>query len=261
VFDAARLFVTVGWYSYKALFIWLTPIGYVMSKVAVPLLQITVFALLARSLGLEPGQRVIGNAVQSAALNGVFGTMMALHGERNFHTLAFLIASPANRLVTFGGRILAHVVDGMIVVLLGLTFGVIVFGLDLSHANRVGTPLAFAVTVTAISGLGLLLGSAALVTRDILLLGNVAYWTLVALCGVNLPVDQLPEPLRMVAQVLPLTRGLQAVRLLLAGGSLAQAAPLLAGELLVGAAYYAAAYVAFQAIERVAARRATLELD
>jgi ABC-2 type transport system permease protein len=54
-------------------------------------------------------------------------------------------------------------------------------------------------------------------------------------------------------------RGIQAARLLIAGAPLAQAAPLLAGELAVGLAYALAGFAMFSWFEFQARRRGSLE--
>jgi hypothetical protein len=58
---------------------------------------------------------------------------------------------------------------------------------------------------------------------------------------------------------LPLTRGIAAARLIINGASLERVAPLLAGVVLVGAAYAFLGYSLFRWFERQAKRRGTLE--
>ncbi len=55
--------------------------------------------------------------------------------------------------------------------------------------------------------------------------------------GVKVPLDLLPGWLSTIAQGLPVTHGVEAARELVAGSSLAEVAPLLGAELLVGAIY------------------------
>ncbi len=58
---------------------------------------------------------------------------------------------------------------------------------------------------------------------------------------------------------LPLTRGIAAVRSLVAGASLADVAPLLMGEALIGVVYVLLGYSLFRWFEFQAKRRGTLE--
>jgi hypothetical protein len=58
---------------------------------------------------------------------------------------------------------------------------------------------------------------------------------------------------------MPLTRGIQAARQVISGASLAQVAPLLTGEILIGMLYVAIGYLLFSWFEIQAKRRGTLE--
>jgi ABC-type transport system involved in cytochrome c biogenesis permease component len=78
---------------------------------------------------------IIGNAIQIAAVSGIFGVTMSIGSERETGTLPYIFGTPANRLVTFFGRAFMHVLDGMLGVVIAFVWGVILFGLDLSNTN------------------------------------------------------------------------------------------------------------------------------
>jgi hypothetical protein len=61
------------------------------------------------------------------------------------------------------------------------------------------------------------------------------------------------------AHLLPLTRRIQAARMIISGPSFADVAPLLAGEALIGVVYVFVGYVVFSWYETTAKRRGTLE--
>jgi len=61
---------------------------------------------------------------------------------------------------------------------------------------------------------------------------NTVYFLLLVFCGANVPLMVLPGWMRAVSQFLPLTRGIASARQIISGASLAEVAPLLAGELL-----------------------------
>jgi hypothetical protein len=62
-----------------------------------------------------------------------------------------------------------------------------------------------------------------------------------------------------ISWALPLTRGIAASRLLISGASLAQVAPLITGELIIGVVYVLLGYALFRWFEFQARRRGTLE--
>src|ERR1051326_5473391 len=155
-----RLFFEGAYLSYVALFHWLEPMTYLASKVAFPLGQILFFSLLGSFAtgGKNLSFFVLGNAVQIVAMSGIYGVTMSIAGDRWDGTLPYLFGTPANRFALFVGRAFIHVVDGMLGAVLGLAWGALLLGLDLSHANPLALALALLVATFSTSGLGLLLG-------------------------------------------------------------------------------------------------------
>jgi ABC-2 type transport system permease protein len=165
-----------------------------------------------------------------------------------------LLASPANRLVTFLSRAIVNVLDGIVTVLFGLGITVVVFGLDLHRANLWLLGLCVLLISLTTAGLGLLFGSLGLIMRDAIAISNVVYYLLLVLCGINFPVSRLPGFVQVLSYGLPLTRGVQAARQAAAGASIAQVGGLLGGELLVGVLYALCGYALFRWLESYARR-------
>jgi ABC-2 type transport system permease protein len=256
-----RLFLESAWLSYLGLFAWLRPATYLASKIIMPLAQILFFSLIGM---FASGSRnvsfyVIGNSVQILAVSAIFGVTMSVGGERWSGTLAYLFATPANRLILFVGRAFMHVLDGMLGVLFALGWGVVLFGLDLSHTSIPAFALTLLITTISTSGLGLLMGCLSLTMVDVMFINNTVYFALLIFSGANVPLSSMPTWMRAISSLLPLTRGLQAARLIIAGDPLSRVLPLLAGELLVGVAYLLVGYLFFRWFEFQARRRGTLE--
>ena len=111
------------------------------------------------------------------------------------------------------------------------------------------------------TGIGLVAASVGLRVRENAVLSNFVFAILLIFCGVNVPLDALPEWMSSVAQGLPLTRGIEAARQLFAGDTLGDVAGLLAGELAVGAAYFLAGMALLRFFEWQSRRHATLEVS
>ena len=112
---SARIFVVGGVLSYRALFNWMQPVVYVPTMLGGPLFQILFFAYIGRASGVESDAFfVVGNAVQVAAMAGIFGVAMTIGGERWTQTLSLVLVSPANRFALFLGRALPLIVNGFI---------------------------------------------------------------------------------------------------------------------------------------------------
>jgi len=250
------VFVRSTWLQYVALFQWATPLGYFAYKVVLPVTQIVFFVQLG-VFATGPGNALyfaLGNSLQLTANAGIFGVIATVSNERQFGTLPLLLASPANRLVTFMSRSFVNVLDGIVSVIFGLVVTALLYGLDLRTANLLLLGLCIVIISLTTAGLGLLFGSLGLVMRDSIIIANVVYYGLLILCGVNFPVARLPLVLQAVAYALPLTRGVDAARQAVRGADIGQVAGLLAGELLVGAIYAGLGYTLFRVLEGWARR-------
>ena len=71
------------------------------------------------------------------------------------------------------------------------------------------------------------------------------------LSGVNFPVNVLPRAFQVISYALPLTRGIQAARLAMAGAGWSGVQSLFLGEILVGSIYIAVGYLMFTWFERL----------
>ena len=80
------------------------------------------------------------------------------------------------------------------------------------------------------------------------------------LFGVNVAVAVLPPWMQSVSQVLPLTHGIEAARELAGGRSLADVAPLVRDEVVIGIVFAAIGFAMLLWMERESRRHASLEL-
>jgi ABC-2 type transport system permease protein len=259
--NSLHIFLGGAVLSYKALFRWFRLEPYIATKIIAPLNQILFFTLLGTfATGRDSASfYAIGNAIQLTAMSGIYGVTMSVGGERNEGTLIYLFGSPANRLLTFLGRALVHVLDGMLGVVMGLVWAGLLLGVDYSRADLLALALTVLITTVSTCGLGLLMGCMSLLTVNVMFINNTIYFLLLVFSGANVPLANFPVWVRNAAHLLPLTRGIQAARLVIAGSSLVDVAPLLAGELLIGVVYVLIGYGLFSWFEITAKRRGTLE--
>ena len=257
---ALRVFFIGGLISYRALFNWIRPGIYAASLLGSPLFQILFFTYLGRYAGgRDDDFFVVGNAVQVSAMAGIFGMVMGVANERQFGTLAPLLATPANRLAIFAGRALPFVLNGLVVSTFGFASAWLLLDFDPDPDVLPALALVVAVTVVSCTALGLLIGSIGLRARDVFFAANLVYFLLLLFCGVNVPVSELPGWMEGVARALPLTHGIEAAREVADGTGLGEVGGLVATEALIGAAYAVAAYLLFRLFEAEGRRRASLE--
>jgi ABC-2 type transport system permease protein len=255
---ALRLCLRGSVLQYRALFQWATPAGYLASKVMVPVFQLIFFVELGTfATGRASAQFfAIGNAIHVTALSGIMGVTFSVANQSRFGTLPALLGSPGSRVAIFLGPAVIHVLDGTTSAVLGFLLSWAFFGLDLFRTDLPLLGGSIVAVSFSTAGLGLGIGSLALVVRESLLLPNLVYFGLMFLCGVNFPVAWLPSPLQLVSAALPMTRGIQAARLaaLDPAGS-GQAVSLIAQELAVGLIYLFVGYLVFRLMEVRARQR------
>jgi len=256
-----RLFWQGTLLSYAALFAWLRPVTYMASKIIMPLTQMMFFTFLGSfATGRDSAHfYVIGNAVQIAAVSGIFGVTMSVGGERWAGTLVYLFGAPANRMMMFFGRAFMHVIDGTIGVVIAFLWGVILFNLDLSQTSLPALALSIVVTTLSTCGLGLLMGCLSLLTANVMFVNNTMYFLLLIFSGANVDLNILPGWMQVISNVLPLTRGIASARALINGAGIGEILPLLVQELGIGLAYGLLGYFLFKWVEISAKRRGTLE--
>jgi ABC-2 type transport system permease protein len=255
-----RVFFVGGATSYRALFRWLNPWVLVPMLVITPLFQLLFFVYLGRATGVESDTYfVIGNALLAAALPGLWGMSHSIAGERHTKTLPALLSSPASRLALFLGRGLPAIGNGFLVSVFCFGAGALLldFTIDLAVApSLVLVTLACAFSCTAA---GLCVGAFGLRGRNVTVLDNMILVALLILCGVNVPLERLPEWMQAISSFLPLTHGIEAGRDLVAGMPLSDSADLLATELGIGAAYATVGGLLLRLFEFESRRTASLE--
>jgi len=245
--------------GYRALFAWLNPLDYLTIKIIEPIAQLLFFVLLGQFAGLDAAYFILGNAVRLASVSGLYGCVMVMIEERMNGTLQLVTASATPLAQTLVARIALQGLDGVLTSALGLTVGFLFLGLDASQVNWGWLLLALLVTSYAIAGLGLFVSIFGVFGVDLTFIMNLAYTLLLLLCGVNFPITLLPLPLQIIANLLPLTHGLTAVRAIAIGDLTGVPGQLLL-EALIGLGYGIGGYLLFRYAEYRARVLGTLDL-
>lgn len=253
-----------GLYSFKGLYGFLKPQVYLLVQVVNPFFQILFFSLVARHAygNKDITPYIIGNAFVLCTTNAFFGIGCNLIDERSFGTLKLIIGSPCNKFNHFVTKSTFHILDGSITAVIGLITGIIFLNVRIPfNLIPIFALCLFSAVFTACS-MGLFIGSIGLVTRDINLLLNLSSMVLMALCGVNFPIEKLPNLLQYLSSILPLTNALKACRLLISPGMLNLNAIyfLIFRELCLGVIYCIIAYFTLSLMERLAKCRASIDI-
>ena len=258
--NAARLFFIGGLFSYRALFNWIRPVTYLTTMLGSPLFQILFFAYVGRFSGLRNDAFfVVGNAVQVSAMSGIYAMSLTIGNERSFGTLSPLLATPANRIALFFGRALPVIANGLFVAAFGFAVGLVFLRFDLALGDVPALAAVVVVTVSSCTGLGMLIGAVGLRARDVFFASNLVYFVMLLVCGVNIPIEELPGWLEAVGRIMPMTHGIEAAREVAAGAPLGDVSGLVWTEAAVGAVYATVAFGVFRFFEALGRRHAALE--
>lgn len=256
------VFFSQSWISFLALYGWLRTDIFIMAKLIQPISAIALFTLIARYVLQvdDLSYYVIGNALVACWTTAFAGITTMLNTERMRGTLPYLILTPTPRLFLFAGRSFLYLVDGIVTVLLALAVGSLLFGLSYAKANVPAMALSILTGVFSVSCTALMLGSLALITREITLIMNLAISVLTVFAGVNFPISAFPPFLRWVSYITPLTRALSSAREAYHGATLASLTLPLLGETALALLYLIVGYGMFRWAEREARIHATLNL-
>lgn len=247
----ARLYVIQAWFAYRALFAWSTPFNYFVSKFGFTFFSMVLFVFMGKFVGLDdPVYIVIGNILIIPATNGVGGISMTVGNERQFGALSYLLGSPAPRAPIFLGRALFHILDSFITVAIALPVAIFIFHIDMLNTNFLLVLFCMLITSFTTSGMGFIMGSVSLISRDGWMITSTLSLSLYILVGANFPVSALPVFLQNISYSLPMTRGIMAARAALSGADWDSISHLVFGEMWVGIIYIMVGYLMFRLLER-----------
>jgi ABC-2 type transport system permease protein len=233
--------------SYRALFTWLNPLGYISSRLIRPIGIAVVFTSLSSYYGTGIGRMLVGASLLAGAGAVIYGAALSVGNERSFGTLGLWLASPQNKLAAACQRALPHVADGFIGGLFTYLGCCLLFG-------KLPLPLLMfcgllAICLVSAFGFALALSALALVIEDLFLGPNAAELILMVASGTLVAVSNLPGFLRPVSYILPLSHVMNVVDNYLHGQHWDPS--MLMGELLVAAGWF----IASSALVYAAVRR------
>jgi ABC-2 type transport system permease protein len=156
---------------------------------------------------------LIGTGVATFFITGLTSFADALGREQATGTLEALLVTPNDSRILLAGGALWPFCFSAAQLVIYLAAGIILFGAHLSLSNLLLVAAMMIVSLLAFAALGLLAAAVLVQTkRGVLLIGMFGA-TFAMLGGVLYPVSVLPEGLRLIARLLPMTYGLDGVRL------------------------------------------------
>lgn len=198
--------------------------------------QVVTFYFIAKLVGSSQSYGIVGHpatyfdyvAVNLAFVRfqgiAVHSFQQAMRGQQMIGTLEVLMATPTSLplMILSSGLWAFALTIAQVLFFLAIAMSL---GLQLGHANVVTTLAFLALTILAMSPIGVLSAASIMIFKQeaptALLFGGLG--TLLA--GVLFPVDRLPHWFQAISWLLPITHSLNGMRGAIAGGSLSELAP------------------------------------
>lgn len=155
---------------------------------------------------------ILGGLLYSFSVSLLMITSRTLITELREGTLESLLLTPSTR----KGYFLGYVAQGLIRIM--LEFLVIIaagslFGLHLQGINWLHVLIVLVVLILSTFSMALVLGSFMLYFRDTYITQNTLFVLIGLVCSITFPSDFLPAAVRWISQVMPLTYGIDALRM------------------------------------------------
>lgn len=261
--EAVQRFFRHSVLSYKALFGWLDPKVYVFVMVLNPFSQLLFFAVLVNFVygGEGLAGYIASNALLLCVMNSVFGMMSVITSDRGMGTLQLVMSTPSSKAPLFISRSLAHVVNGVFTAVMGLLFGILLFGLSIPFDALFSLLVIWLVSIFSACGLGLIIATFCLWSPSMHLWSNLLASLLLLVSGANYPLSVMPAWLEQIAAFVPLTRGVRLTKDIVNQGDFSHMTALLSQEFLLGCFFFAISLVLIAYAEYLARVKGTMDLE
>ena len=139
------------------------------------------------------------------------GLPRAIAYERDVGTLSGFLVAPIHRVSIIGGKILGHVIQGLIQGVSSLILAILLFGITI-HGNILWVLLTLFLGVFSFVGLGIVLTSVAEDEQTASMIMMTLTMPMLFLSGIFFPIQMMPGFMQTIAYWLPFTYAIDAIR-------------------------------------------------
>lgn len=198
------------------------------------------------------GYIIVGVLVYSFTVSTLLNVSRSLITERRLGTLESVMLAPYNR----GCYFLAYMVAQTIHTFLELIFAIpilLLFRVEFLYFNIGSFLIVLLVSLFAFLGLSLLLANIMLYTRDTYISQNTLFTIMFLICGINFPIEYLPNIVSKIAYIIPVTHSVKLFRsILLTGSSLSIGNNSIWALLIQGIIYTSIGFMTMKKVEVIA---------
>jgi ABC-2 type transport system permease protein len=195
--------------------------SWLIQETVLPVLAVAAFAYAYRAMNAPAaytGFVVLGAAMTTFWMNVLWGMGAQLYWERDSGNLELYVMSPAPMMGVLTGMALGGMTTTLVRATAITVAGVLIFDVPVQPTSWLSLAGVFALTLAALYGLGMMFASLFLLWgREAWHLVNLLQEPIYLLSGTNFPVSIFPRGVAVVASVIPLTAGMDAMRQVLFG--------------------------------------------
>ncbi|PLR92551.1 ABC transporter permease [Bacillus sp. T33-2] len=194
---------------------------------------------------------ILGGLLYSFSVSLLMIVSRAIITELREGTLEALLLSPSSR----KGYYLGYMAQGFMRI--GLEFLAITsvgyfFGLHMENVNWLNVAVVLAVLIFAIFSQALILGTFMLYFRDTYITQNTLFVLMSLVCSITFPSEFLPASVAWIGEIMPLTHGVDALRMVwIEGQPLSGVTPLLMKMIVLGLIYFPIGSIFIKKMEKV----------
>ena len=139
------------------------------------------------------------------------GLPRAIAYERDVGTLSGFLVAPIHRISIIAGKVLGHVIQGLIQGVSSLILAILLFGITI-HGNILWVLLTLFLGVFSFVGLGIVLTSVAEDEQTASMIMMTLTMPMLFLSGIFFPIQMMPSFMQTIAYCLPFTYAIDAIR-------------------------------------------------
>lgn len=210
---------------------------WLFQETVLPVLAVSAFALVYEAMGAHAyvGFAILGGALTAFWLNVLWTMGAQLYWERDAGNLQLYIIAPGSMMAVLAGMALGGMFITCVRAAVIVAAGTLLFQVTYAPTSWWALITIFLLTVLALYGLGMIFASAFLVWgREAFHLVSLLQEPVYLLSGLNFPVQTLGNVAMVVATLVPLALGADAMRQILFGPAAEGLLPVWIEGLLLG---------------------------
>jgi ABC-2 type transport system permease protein len=177
-----------------------------------PLVYLTIFYFLLQFRdGIDPGRYVVASALISMWSYVLYSSGSALISQKWSETLKLLMAAPVSLFNIILTKAISNSIIALITMLISFLYAKFIFSFQVQFEHFGVFMMAVIVLLFSLTVIGMILAVVFAAFQNVFSYQNLIHTPIILLCGVFVPVDEMPFIFKYLAYLLPMTWGIKGV--------------------------------------------------